>query len=910
MNRVGIRPLGPSFLVTLGLGCAAIAAASGGCGDDSGTSSTSTSTGSGGSGGGAGATTATTTTGAGGSGGTTCPTTAPASTRGSAIAVSPNDSTVVVANRDVGTVTIMRVDYGDGKPSLTKIAEVAVGADTTSEPYQVAIDGCGERAFVTLRKDQKVVEIVDIDKASPKVGRTVSVGSEPTGIALSPNNTKLYAANWVEGTVSVIDTKDFSVTSTIDLNATLVGTGLLGTVTARPSLAHPRGIAITNNHDGKDDDETIYVSEWFGQRTAAEDATGSNADTNKEGILYKIKAIDGAASTIALPPVADVGINDHNNAVTGCYPNQVGSVTIDGDFVYVTSTCASPKGPLGAFQKAGACLQNTDCAALGGVCDLTVVPSVCKPNAQDVRTTTHPAVSIVTIASDTATTETLDKLFNALAGTKRMPLLPQDVDFKPGFAYVASLGTDALVRLKIDNGVISAVGSSSNNFITMRKDATDLVLRTPIGVATTHGTQAFGFVANEGSRDVTAVNFATQAIAGDGVADFRIASSSALPPAGSKEEKILRGKRFFETGLGRWSLGGEGWGACAACHVDGLTDDVTWYFNRGPRQSVSLDGTFASSDPTDQRILNWTAIFDEIPDFEVNTRNVSGGLGALVNPADTRINTATQVPPQQGLQGSSEDIADPMGASAHPHTTLGDWQDLTAYIRSIRSPRRPVGLVAADVAAGKAIFADSAQGNCVGCHSGLKWTISKRFYTPNDTNNPASGSGTGLEGITWNAALNGFPSNLFPVAAANIGSAKMRFGAAPAAEQIQCMLRPVGTFAISPSDVGVLEVRQDMKTLGQGSGASAADPGRGFNIPSLLGVQVGAPYYHAGNARTLEEAFDVMFVGHYQSPVAQIFNPDDAQKRQLIAYILSLDEDEAPIAIPALGATGGDLCHL
>ena len=69
-------------------------------------------------------------------------------------------------------------------------------------------------------------------------------------------------------------------------------------------------------------------------------------------------------------------------------------------------------------------------------------------------------------------------------------------------------------------------------------------------------------------------------------------------------------------------------------------------------------GLFASKDGTDQRILNWTAIFDEIADFEGNTRGISGGVGALVSKVSTpiavtdRINTAAESPPQQGLQGS------------------------------------------------------------------------------------------------------------------------------------------------------------------------------------------------------------------------------------------------------------------
>lgn len=391
--------------------------------------------------------------------------------------------------------------------------------------------------------------------------------------------------------------------------------------------------------------------------------------------------------------------------------------------------------------------------------------------------------------------------------------------------------------------------------------------------------------------------------------DFRILQASPAPTAGSAEEAVLRGKRFFATGLGRWSLNGEGWGSCAACHIDGLTDNVSWYFARGPRQSTSLDGSFASNDGTDQRIFNWTAVFDEIADFEGNTRGTSGGKGAIVDAADNRINTAAEMPPQQGLQGSSNDTANPMGVGVHPHSVLNDWKEIEAYIKKIRSPRKPTNLVQADVDAGRTLFSGAAAANCVGCHSGAKWTVSKRFYTPGDLPNAATNSmaATSLGTISWNTALNGFPAALFPIggAANPTNDARMRFGAAPAAEQLQCILRPVGTFNAAPAAVGIVEVRADMTTPAQGN----ADTGRGYNPPSLLGMQVGAPYFHAGNARTLEELFDdVLFNKHHQSAVASVFTIDATKRAQLVAFLLAIDEAEPTVAIPAKGATGGDIC--
>ena len=109
----------------------------------------------------------------------------------------------------------------------------------------------------------------------------------------------------------------------------------------------------------------------------------------------------------------------------------------------------------------------------------------------------------------------------------------------------------------------------------------------------------------------------------------------------------------------------------------------------------------------------------------------------------------------------------------------------------------------------------------------------------------------------------------------------------------------------------MLEVKQDMASGAQGAGGTSAnDFTTGFNIPSLLGLQVGAPYFHAGNARSLEEMFNnAIFAGHYQS-LAAVFSPTATQTRQLVAYLLSIDPSTTAPALPTMPSNeGGDLCH-
>ena len=88
-----------------------------------------------------------------------------------------------------------------------------------------------------------------------------------------------------------------------------------------------------------------------------------------------------------------------------------------------------------------------------------------------------------------------------------------------------------------------------------------------------------------------------------------------------------------------------GWGTCYSCHPDGLHDGVTWMFPRRPAP-VDLDGEHRRASAAaqlaaqrqrrarccpsfKQRVLNWSAVRDEIQDFELNIRAVSGGQGLI-----------------------------------------------------------------------------------------------------------------------------------------------------------------------------------------------------------------------------------------------------------------------------------------
>jgi hypothetical protein len=112
--------------------------------------------------------------------------------------------------------------------------------------------------------------------------------------------------------------------------------------------------------------------------------------------------------------------------------------------------------------------------------------------------------------------------------------------------------------------------------------------------------------------------------------------------------------------------------------------------------------------------------------------------------------------------------------------------------------------------------------------------------------------------------------------------------------------------------VGVAELRADMKTVSQGDGSPQGE-GRGYNIPSLLGVSTGAPYLHAGQARTLEALFSSTFETHARALAPNFLAESDPYVVEqnidyLVQYLLSIDEDSKWPQIPAPGPAGGSLC--
>src|SRR4029453_3729698 len=161
-----------------------------------------------------------------------------APTHPSPIALATNDAFLVNVNPEADTISVFSV-----LPEPAKLAEVAVGGD----PSSVAIHPDSVTAYVTNARDG-TVSVVDL--TSRTADTPIDVGAEPSGVAISPNGTRLYVANSASNSLQVIDTASRSVLDTIDLSA-------FGSA--------PRAVAVTNDGDDDDQDETIFVALFFAQ---------------------------------------------------------------------------------------------------------------------------------------------------------------------------------------------------------------------------------------------------------------------------------------------------------------------------------------------------------------------------------------------------------------------------------------------------------------------------------------------------------------------------------------------------------------------------------------------------------------------------------------------------------------------
>jgi YVTN family beta-propeller protein len=600
-------------------------------------------------------------------------------TNSSPIAVTPNDQLVWVVNPDDDSVTVINVQNDANQ----KVAEIPVG----EEPQNLAIHPNGQVVYVSNTVSGAISVI---DAASRRVVDTIRVGTEPYGIALTPNGRKLYVANARSNDVSVIDT----ATNCVIKKITGVGD-------------EPRGVAITSDGDGDDNDEKVYVTQFL---AVDRPNTIIGADDYKEGHVTVIStACDDVIDTVTLNPLADVGFKSQGSSLackingaadptcvtnaaagsftTGAFPNAFNSVVIKGDRAYLPNNASSPNGPV-RF--------NVNVHGFLSVID-TTTDAEGQANGQVQTINMNRGVNFEPAGPG--------KLFFAM---------PWQIAFKHDGAegYVVLSGSNFVAKVTLDEN-----GTPTVNAPKQAGDPGNLVRifvgQNPRGIAI-NSTDTRGFVMNQLSRDVSVIDLDSNQV-------IATVSAAPLPQPGTLEATVQYGKALFFSSaavnlptLGPVippnKLSSEGWSGCVSCHANGLTDGVVWIFANGPRKSLALNGTFNPHDPNDQKILNYSGVRDEVQDFEANIRDVQGGQGLI----DGAVNAV--------LTGA------PNGGRSVPLDALKEF-----VARGVRTPISPLRHVprfsrdAVEVKLGRLIF---RLAGCADCHGGPGWSSARVDFTP------------------------------------------------------------------------------------------------------------------------------------------------------------------------------------
>jgi len=796
--------------------------------------------------------------------------------RSSSIALTGDDNRAVVVNRQKASVSVIRVRNADGSDASQLLAEIPVG----KEPRFVAIAPNDSRAYVTSAIDG-TMSVIDLTANTPvAIGTVVNVGVEPRGIALTPNGTYAFIAGNTTGDVAVVRLSNNEVVGRVHTGG------------------NPYAVAISNDGDRNDNDERVYVTQLFGE--VIDVARPDGFDDAKQGVVSSFRVGDAIANAgtaavtrLLLKPMAS-GFNadrrnfcrltrdaleiagtvkyfnsgpDGTNGTgaaqlakeTFCpdvasanvdpvgpigrvaqktYPNMLFGALLRGPNLYIPNVGAQPEPPVNF---------NTNVQALVGV--LSTVINAETPFSMNLNTyvpkETTPA----------APTTSLDKLF-------LNDIVAMDADKSGKNFLVVSRGGNFVIRASI--GADFKLTTIDANNVAKRFQTGNL----PSGVVMARsGTRAY--VNNELNTSISALNLQ------DNTVIARDIESSAPPAPGTQAHRNLVGKLAFFTALGipdkldntgdgqfdvalrdiiplanRGKASNNAWSSCASCHDDGHSDNVTWIFETGPRQTIPLEGTFARNNLDDQRILNWSAVRGSNTDFNNNARGIQGGNGFATNVDG--VDKTTQV----FNHGPSRGISDSLDA-------MSEW------VATVRAPIMPA--IAANVeTTGRATFFT----HCAGCHGGAKWTKSRTKGLYQD--NPLL-----LADPVGPAFFNG-------------GAPKSDAGVNLAGPQVVSITRDgkgtltildnVGTFNVASQ----IELRGAAAVNGQTTQGFPSFGAGGFNSPSLLGVTYSGPYFHDGSSHTLEDVAARHRLGDAPATIASSLTAQELA--DLLAFVRSIDD--------------------
>ena len=769
-------------------------------------------------------------------------------TNSSPIALSNDNRLLWSVNPKVHSVSVIRTDNN------TLLATIPVGND----PQSVALSPDNKYAFVANAADS-TLSIIKIGKSdyagfSAKDFETITTGSEPYNVVITPDGSRVFVANSGQDTITVIDVATLKPVSVINLQESVCNDP------DRDRHFQPRGLAVTQ------DNSLLLVTRFYSFTRPGGVQLHAVADDGREGLVCVIDVLAGSETLYRPREAVTLATRDSGFKLdldgggklepAFAWPNQMQSVVIRGDRAFLPNIAASPSGPT-QFQTSTEAFVNfiddLDDPRDGGAINLHLGARVPETGKPTIFFANPWAIAFTTQSGD-------------------------------GHAYVVSAGSDLLVKMNVDaNGDLSnTVNATTTRFIDLNDP------KNPATSGDKAGKNPRGIVINDAGTVAYVVNFVSSTVSVvSTLSDTVIGSvrTAALPAPGSPAEQVLVGAEMFFSSRGHFDRPGGttvstderlaqvGWQGCASCHTEGYSDSVIWAFGSGPRKSIPLDATFDFANHTTQRVLNYSAIFDEIQDFDLNIRNVSGP-GALTTavtcetPASGAATTSTFDPNHGLIAGDNGELNEPPcvinaftkpNAGRHEFTVTlagGDPVPALTAIKewvafAIRPPNAPLAdtTTEANIAKGRKLFGEAG---CQSCHGGPQWTSSiKDFVSPPANHEIACevnlGAAAPPGSFCSTAPVEGNPTNnqFLHRFLRNIGS--FNIGVAGG-------INPIG------DNIGAAEKAAPVITAGKTAKALDAlgfdfnrdGLGNGFSPPSLLSIFSHPPYLHNGACETLD----------------------------------------------------------
>jgi YVTN family beta-propeller protein len=246
-------------------------------------------------------------------------------------------------------------DFGDGATSTgqnpvhtyssagnyTVFLTVSNANGTDSKPATITVLQHLVYAYVTNRGDNTVSVI----NASDNTTYTVNVGSNPYGVAVSPDGTKIYVANRGDNTVSVINASD-NTTYTVNVGSNPWGIAVSSDGTkVYVTNSGDNNVSVINVSDNTT--YTVSVGDWPRGIAVSPDGTKVYVANYWDGTVSVINASDNTTYAVnigsSLWGVA-VSPDGTNIYVTNYWSNTVSIINASDNTTYPVNVVNHPSG--------------------------------------------------------------------------------------------------------------------------------------------------------------------------------------------------------------------------------------------------------------------------------------------------------------------------------------------------------------------------------------------------------------------------------------------------------------------------------------------------------------------------------------------------------------------------------------